>query len=89
MRVSERRKYPREECFIAVNFAFDDKAYTDFIRNISKNGIYIESKEQVPRGRAIVLAYHPPKQRPTKRIGKIVRSNLSGMGVRFPKGGAF
>lgn len=89
MRASKRRRYPREECFIGVNFAYDDKAYTEFIRNISERGFYIESNEQIASGYAIMLTYQPPQQGPAKHIGKVVWSDSTAMGIRLAEGGKY
>ena len=85
----EKRKDPREECVMAVNLVIDDKAYTEFSRNISKGGMYIGSNMQIPAGRALLLAYQVSQQKPTKRIGQVVWSDSMGMGIRLPKGGKY
>ena len=89
MEYPEKRSDPREECFMAVNIAYEDKVYTEFIRNISKRGVYIATNEQIPAGRALILTYHSPQQGPEKRIGQVVWTDSKGMGIRLPKGGEF
>jgi hypothetical protein len=89
MERSEKRKAPREECIIAVNIVIDDKAYTEFSRNMSKGGMYIDSNMQIPTGRALLLTYQESQQKPTKRIGQVVWSDSMGMGIRLPKGGLY
>lgn len=74
---------------MAVNFVIDDKAYTEFSRNISKGGMFIDSTMQIPAGRALLLSYDLPKQGPTKRIGQVVWSDSTGMGIRLPRGGEY
>ena len=85
----EKRKALREECVIAVNLVIDDKAYTEFTKNISKGGMCIDSNMQIPAGRALLLAYQVPQQKPIKRIGQVVWSDSMGMGIRLPKGGEY
>jgi len=89
MEISERRRDPREDCLLVVNFAFDDKAHTAFIRNVSAGGLYIDCVENIPPQRAIILTYHPPRKGPIKRIGQVVWSDSAGMGIRLPEGGEF
>ena len=89
MEYLEKRKDPREECLVAVNFSFDDKAHTEFIRNISQSGMFIDSNMQIPKGRALILSYDLPERGATKCIGQVVWSDSMGMGIRLPKGGAF
>ena len=85
----EKRKDPREECVMAVNFVINDKAYTEFTRNISKSGMFIDSNMQIPAGHALLLTYQAPMQTPTKRIGQVVWSDAVGMGIRLPEGGEY
>jgi len=89
MDYQEQRENSRNDCFIAVNFAFDDKSYTEFIRNIGKGGIFVSSNMQVPAGRALLLTYDLPEQGPIKRIGQVVWSDSEGMGIRLPEGGKY
>ena len=89
MEASERREYPREDCHITINFIYEDKAHTEFILNISKGGIFIDSNEQIPSGHALILTYDSPQQVPTKHIGQVAWANSGGMGIRLPKGGGF
>jgi hypothetical protein len=89
MEYPEKRSDPREECFMTVDIAYEDKVYTDFIRNISNNGVYINTSEHIPIGRALILTYHSPQQGPKKRIGQVVWTDSGGMGIRLPKGGEF
>jgi len=89
MEYPEKRSDPREECFMAVTIAYEDKIYTDFIRNMSKRGVYIDTNKQIPAGRALILTYHSPQQGPKKRIGQVVWTDSGGMGIRLPKGGEF
>ena len=38
-----------------VNFAFEGKVYTEFIRNIGNGGVYIESDMKIPAGKRITF----------------------------------
>ncbi len=79
----EKRGDPREICFIPITFAFEDRIYTEFIRNISRRGIYIESDVQILKGRDLTLSYHLPEKEPIKRVGKVMWANSEGMGVQL------
>ncbi len=74
---------------MSVNITFDDKSYTEFIRNMSTKGMFIDSNIQIPPGRALLLTYDLPEQGPNKRIGQVVWSTPRGMGIRLPDGGGF
>ena len=89
MENTEKRKALREDCVMAVNIVIDDKAYTEFSRNMSEGGMYIDSSLKIPAGRALLLTYQESQQKPTKRIGQVVWSDSMGMGIRLPKGGLY
>jgi len=59
--------------------------HQDYLGNGS--GMFIDSNLKIPAGSALMLAYHPPQQGPTKRVGQVVWSNSAGMGIRLPVGG--
>jgi hypothetical protein len=79
----EKRKHPRQDCLIPITFSFKERAYQEFIRNISRSGMYIESVLQISEGRDLTLSYHLPEIGPFKRVAKVIWANPGGMGVRF------
>ena len=79
----EKRLYSREECFMPVNFAFEGKAYTEFIRNISNGGMYIESYMKIPAGKPITLTDTLPAKGPVKCRAMVVWDNSEGIGVQL------
>ncbi|MCK4729173.1 MAG: hypothetical protein KAT27_09635, partial [Desulfobacterales bacterium] len=40
---TERRKHPRKGCFMAVDYADRDRAFKNFIKNISAGGVFIQT----------------------------------------------
>ncbi len=79
----ERRENPRKACSVPVYFSFKDKAYTEFIRNISDKGMYIDGSARLSPGREIILGYRLPGQDYTKRPGLVVRKSSDGMGIQL------
>jgi len=84
----KKRKYPRKDYFMNVQFSADHRLFNGFIRNISSGGIYVETlKEQLQhlhKGHHIVITFqHPDTHGHVKITGQIVRINTSGMGVHF------
>ena len=82
-KTSEKRVYPGEECHLPVNFAFEGKVYTEFIRNIGNGGMYIESDMVIPAGKRITLTSTLPAKGPVKCFGVVVWDNPEGIGVQL------
>jgi Tfp pilus assembly protein PilZ len=79
-----RRKYRRKLCLIAVDYATEDRAFKDFIKDVSLNGVFIETYKLFPVGRDITITFSSHHySRPIKISGKIVRSVPQGIGVAF------
>jgi Tfp pilus assembly protein PilZ len=79
-----RRRYRRKSCLIAVDYATEDRAFKDFIKNVSLNGVFIETYRLFPVGRDITITFSSgDRQKPIKISGKIVRSVPHGIGVAF------
>jgi hypothetical protein len=77
-----RRKYTRKGCFMAVDYAISDIAFKGFIKNISPNGVFIETHGTFPPGRHVTMAFSSPlDEKPVKTSGHIVRSVQRGIGV--------
>jgi len=79
-----RRKYRRKSCLIEVDYATDDRAYKDFIKDVSVNGVFIETHKLFPVGRDITITFSSLRySKPIKVFGTIVRSLPQGIGVAF------
>ena len=79
----EKRRNPRVSCFVAVEYVAQGRAYTDFIRNISRNGMFIETHWPFMSGEKLSLTFNPPEiKRSIKISGEIVRINPKGIGVK-------
>jgi len=79
----EKRRHPRTSCFVVVEYVAQGRAYTDFIRDKSRGGMFIETHWPFMIGEKLSLTFNPPeKKRPTKISGEIVRINPKGIGVK-------
>jgi len=80
----ERRLYPRIPCFLLVDYATQGCAYRAFVRNISADGVFIESQRPVPPGPQVSLVISfPDDQSPIKMTGNIAWIGEQGIGVKF------
>ena len=51
------RAYPRLACYLLVDFAAQGKAYRSYIRDISANGVFIETAVGFKEGQAVALCF--------------------------------
>ncbi len=80
----ERREYVRKTYFVPVDYATQDRAYSEFIHNISINGAFIETQHLLPPGQEIALTFSLPGYNSHIKIaGKVVRTSSTGIGVTF------
>lgn len=78
------RKHPRQPCSIDTDYTIQNKAYKDFIENISAGGVYIKTNQKQSFGQEVnmtfMLAGH---SKPITVTGKIVRVGTQGFAVKF------
>jgi len=80
------RAYPRKPYVQYVFFKFQDQKYKGLMINISRNGVFIETKNKFLFGQTIELFI--PNIRDNKNIrinGWIVRLSQTGIGVTFKR----
>ena len=79
----EKRRHPRIPCLVAVEYVAQGRAYTDFIRDTSRGGMFIETHLPFMIGEKLSLTFNTPeKKRPIKISGEVVRINPKGIGVK-------
>ena len=80
----EQRSDSRIPCMIAVDYATEKRAYRDFMQDLSKGGVFIETRESLHIGDNLSLTFSMPKSGSNfKMTGQIVRSDDMGIGVEF------
>jgi len=78
------RKYPRKPCSIDTDYAIQNKAYKDFIENISAGGVYIKTKETQSIGHEVTMTFMlAGHSKPITVTGKIARVSAQGFAVKF------
>lgn len=83
---TEKRKQPRKQVFIYANCSNHKYVFADFIHNISKSGLYIETEPQPSLlvGQKLAQNFILPETKDLIRIqGDIVRIDSKGIGVHF------
>jgi Tfp pilus assembly protein PilZ len=80
------RTYPRKPFVQYVFFRSRDQKYKGLMINISRSGVFIETKNKFLFGQAIELVIPNIKKNKNIRInGWIVRFNQTGIGVTFKR----
>jgi Tfp pilus assembly protein PilZ len=80
----EKRTYPRKPCFLSVNYATDDRAYQEFIQDISTAGAFIETRHLLPIGQNISMTFSLPSSHENIKLsGSVARITPQGLGVAF------
>lgn len=82
--LEKKRKSPRINYFMEVNYVVDDRAFSGYINNISSEGVFIETSEKFELESTITLTFAlPNSQGHIRAAGKIVRITSEGIGVAF------
>jgi Tfp pilus assembly protein PilZ len=83
----EKRKHPRKSCLISVEFSIKDSIFTNYIYNISNDGVFIETTEPFEEGQCISLKILAPYNltKANRIIGEVVRVESNGIAIRFKK----
>jgi hypothetical protein len=84
---NEKRKYPRRSTPMEITFSSDQRRiFEDFVRNISAGGLFIETNLVTELGQKLTMTFsRPGSGAPVKVIGKIIRVDSEGIGVKFDK----
>ena len=82
--LSEKRGGDRKSCRIPIYYATDEKVYTGHINNISRTGLFIETRRKLPVGDKILMTFRlQGLRKPIKIKGEIAHTNRSGVGTKF------
>lgn len=80
------RKHPRKMSLIAADCATHDTYFTNFINDISKGGVFIETHAPFYIGQKITLNFSLPGKGPILVGGEVIRVDSNGIGVKFVEG---
>lgn len=79
-----QREHPRKSCVMATDYVVDDRAYRNFVKDISESGVYVQTGQTFDIGDQITQSFSlSDKQIPFKFTGEIVRLSKDGVGIRF------
>ena len=67
-----------------MSYSKDTRIYSNYIKNISRNGIFIETHNPIKIGEEILLVFSMPEfSKPLKLEGQIIQVSSNGIGVVF------
>jgi len=85
-KIKKTRKHPRRECVFIVHYAAKGQNHQDLTRDISAEGIFIETTEPFSVGDKIFLTIsYANAPRPFKVEGEVARVVSEGIGLKFKK----
>lgn len=82
--LEKKRRSPRINYFMEVDYVVGDRAFNGYINNISVDGVFIETSETFQKNSVITLTFALPNSQGHIRVaGKIVRTTPEGIGIAF------
>lgn len=82
--VDEKRSQIRKSCHIPIYYATYDRVYSNYIKNISRNGLFIETQKPLFVGEEILMTFRLKGfDKPIKIKGEIAHATRAGIGVEF------
>jgi Tfp pilus assembly protein PilZ len=72
---------------MGITYSSDQRrTFEDFVRNISAAGLFIETNLLSELGQKLTMTFsHPDSGDPIKVLGKVIRVDSGGVGVKFNK----
>ncbi len=82
---NEKRKYSRRSTLVDITYSSDQRRiFEDFVRNMSAGGLFIETNLITELGQKLTMTFsHPDSGDPIKVVGKVIRVDSGGIGVKF------
>lgn len=80
----ENRNDSRIPCFFPVNYSTPKRAYQDFIQDLSKGGLFIETRESLQQGEPVSLTFSNENTNTHFKLrGRVVRVAPNGVAIQF------
>jgi Tfp pilus assembly protein PilZ len=82
--LKDKRASIRKACDIPINFAMHNRVYSKHIKNISRNGLFIETQGAFIVGDEILMSFKLEGfEKPLKIRGEVAHATRAGVGVEF------
>ena len=87
---AEKRIDNRKSCKIPVYYATYDRVYYNYVKNISRNGLFIETQRSLLVGEDILMTFRLKGfDKPVKIKGEVAHTTRAGIGVEFKNASPF
>ena len=84
----DRRFSDRKPCNLQVDFATTDRTHKGYIKNISKQGVFIESQAPIVIGEAVLMVFKVNEDSNAVKLkGEIAHATRWGIGFEFTTSG--
>jgi len=81
---AERRRHPRKDCLVMTEVETGGRSSRSYLLDISPQGAFIESLQQLAEGEPVTLSFRLPNSRSPVRVdADVVWSNGQAAGVVF------
>ncbi|HSO59395.1 MAG TPA: PilZ domain-containing protein [Desulfobacterales bacterium] len=81
---AERRRHPRKDCLVMAEVEANGRSSRSYLLDISPQGAFIESLQQLAEGEPVTLSFRLPNSRSPVRVdAHVVWSNGQAAGVVF------
>ena len=81
---AERRRHPRKDCLVMAEVEAGGRSTRSYLLDISPQGAFIESLQQLAEGEPVTLSFHLPNSSSPVRVNAdVVWSNGQAAGVVF------
>ena len=88
--LKEKRSVDRKDCKIPVYYATYDRVYSNYIKNISRNGLFIKTQRPLFVGEEILMTFRLKGfDKPIKIKGEVAHATRAGIGVEFKNASPF
>ena len=88
--LEEKRTFTRRDCKIPVYYATYDRVYSNYIKNISRNGLFIKTQRPLFVGEEILMTFRLKGfDKPIKIKGEVAHATRAGIGVEFKDASPF
>lgn len=81
----KKRKSPRFTYYGEAVYVVKGRAYTGFIKNISTEGVFIDTPDVADAGEKIILSFELPEGEHVRVSGTVVRGENGGFAVSFDR----
>ncbi|NNF98872.1 MAG: PilZ domain-containing protein [Desulfobacteraceae bacterium] len=82
--IQDKRATNRQSCNIPVSFSNDLRSFKDIIGNIGKDGLFIETQNDLSEGECIKMTFSLQGfYKPLEIEGRVTHKKTTGIGVEF------